>query len=164
MQVSQPDHRRQKADRHLQRRGILCDPFEYPLSSLRVLPGSPDQRAGRRFVAQGLTRRLTCRYYINNSRYMDNENALLAFAALGQPTRLDVFRLLIKAGGKGMSAGEIGVALDVRAHELERRVALALQVLCRAEGQRNPPRCRHRPRVEPDLSRRSGEVNHARPA
>ena len=45
---------------------------------------------------------------------MDNENALQAFAALGQQTRLDVFRLLIKAGGKGMSAGEIGVVLDVR--------------------------------------------------
>ncbi|MFG6500360.1 ArsR/SmtB family transcription factor [Sulfitobacter sp. 1A13191] len=59
---------------------------------------------------------------------MDNENALQAFAALGQPTRLDVFRLLIKAGGKGMSAGEIGTALDVR----QNTMSANLSVLSRA--------------------------------
>ncbi|MFG6561500.1 ArsR/SmtB family transcription factor [Sulfitobacter sp. 1A15299] len=59
---------------------------------------------------------------------MDNENALQAFAALGQPTRLDVFRLLIKAGGKGMSAGEIGTALDVR----QNTMSANLSVLARA--------------------------------
>ena len=36
---------------------------------------------------------------------MDKNHALDAFAALSQSTRLDVFRLLIKAGDAGMSAG-----------------------------------------------------------
>jgi ArsR family transcriptional regulator, arsenate/arsenite/antimonite-responsive transcriptional repressor len=45
---------------------------------------------------------------------MDKNDALDAFAALSQSTRLDVFRLLIKAGEKGMSAGDISGALGVR--------------------------------------------------
>ncbi|MGR3723319.1 helix-turn-helix domain-containing protein, partial [Abyssibius alkaniclasticus] len=45
---------------------------------------------------------------------MDKLDALSAFAALGQSTRLDVFRLLMQAGRAGMLAGEIGAALDVR--------------------------------------------------
>jgi len=45
---------------------------------------------------------------------MDNKNALDAFAALSQSTRLDVFRLLIKAGDVGMSAGDISGTLGVR--------------------------------------------------
>lgn len=44
---------------------------------------------------------------------MDKNNALDAFAALSQPTRLDVFRLLIKAGEEGMSAGDISATLNV---------------------------------------------------
>lgn len=45
---------------------------------------------------------------------MDKNHALDAFAALSQPTRLDVFRLLIKAGDAGMTAGDIGETLGVR--------------------------------------------------
>ncbi|CAM4407983.1 ArsR/SmtB family transcription factor [Palleronia rufa] len=45
---------------------------------------------------------------------MDKNHALDAFAALSQSTRLDVFRLLIKAGDTGMSAGDIGDTLGVR--------------------------------------------------
>src|SRR5260370_39421864 len=30
--------------------------------------------------------------YIDNSRYMESDDAILAFAALAQPTRLDVFK------------------------------------------------------------------------
>ena len=39
---------------------------------------------------------------------MDVKSALAAMSALGQETRLDVFRLLVKAGPEGMPAGEIG--------------------------------------------------------
>ncbi len=49
---------------------------------------------------------------------MDNRDALSAFSALSQPTRLDVFRLLIKAGPEGMSAGRIGEVLKVRQNTL----------------------------------------------
>ena len=45
---------------------------------------------------------------------MDRNHALDAFAALSQSTRLDVFRLLVKAGDAGMSAGDIGDTLGVR--------------------------------------------------
>lgn len=45
---------------------------------------------------------------------MDNKITLAAFAALSQQTRLDVFRLLIKAGEEGLAAGEIGKILKVR--------------------------------------------------
>ncbi|MEP4031327.1 metalloregulator ArsR/SmtB family transcription factor [Roseibium polysiphoniae] len=44
---------------------------------------------------------------------MEKEVALDALAALGQETRLDVFRLLVKAGQEGMTAGSISEALGV---------------------------------------------------
>ena len=46
---------------------------------------------------------------------MDELKVLEAFAALSQPIRLDVFRLLIKAGKIGMSAGDISIDQAVRA-------------------------------------------------
>ncbi|WBU56923.1 ArsR/SmtB family transcription factor [Paracoccus sediminicola] len=55
---------------------------------------------------------------------MDKKIALDAFAALGQPTRLDVFRLLIRAGQEGMSAGEIAAALDVRQNTMSANLAV----------------------------------------
>lgn len=48
----------------------------------------------------------------------DSDQALLAFAALSQPTRLDVFRLLITAGAQGLAAGEISERLAVRQNTL----------------------------------------------
>ena len=55
---------------------------------------------------------------------MDKNNALDAFAALGQPVRLDVFRLLVKAGTQGMSAGQISDALDVRQNTMSANLAI----------------------------------------
>jgi ArsR family transcriptional regulator, arsenate/arsenite/antimonite-responsive transcriptional repressor len=43
--------------------------------------------------------------------YMDKKAALTAMAALGQETRLDVFRLLVQAGDEGVPAGEIASRL-----------------------------------------------------
>jgi ArsR family transcriptional regulator len=43
---------------------------------------------------------------------MEKKLALAALAALGQETRLDVFRLLVKAGSEGVPAGEIAAQLD----------------------------------------------------
>ena len=57
---------------------------------------------------------------------MDTSDALCAFAALGQPTRLDAFRLLIRAGPDGMVAGEIGAALDVRQNTLSANLSVLL--------------------------------------
>ena len=55
---------------------------------------------------------------------MDKESALSALAALSQPTRLDTFRLLIKAGPEGMTAGRIGEALNVRQNTLSANLAV----------------------------------------
>lgn len=42
---------------------------------------------------------------------MNKLSALSALAALGQDTRLETFRLLVKAGAKGMPAGDIASRL-----------------------------------------------------
>ncbi|WP_050525344.1 ArsR/SmtB family transcription factor [Pseudorhodobacter aquimaris] len=55
---------------------------------------------------------------------MDKTYALDAFAALSQTTRLDVFRLLIKAGEQGMSAGEIGDVLNVRQNTMSANLSI----------------------------------------
>ena len=43
---------------------------------------------------------------------MDEPQALAAFAALSQETRLRIVRLLVQAGPEGMAAGAIGKAVD----------------------------------------------------
>ncbi|MBR9844108.1 MAG: helix-turn-helix transcriptional regulator [Rhodobacteraceae bacterium] len=57
---------------------------------------------------------------------MEKNDALAAFSALSQPTRLDVFRLLVPAGEVGMSAGEIATALDVRQNTLSANLSVLL--------------------------------------
>jgi Predicted transcriptional regulator len=42
---------------------------------------------------------------------MDKKLSLAALAALGQETRLDIFRLLVRAGAEGVPAGEIASRL-----------------------------------------------------
>ena len=44
---------------------------------------------------------------------MESENAILALAALAQPTRLEVFRMLVKHEPEGFAAGDIAKALAV---------------------------------------------------
>ncbi|MCC5780300.1 helix-turn-helix transcriptional regulator [Nitratireductor sp. B36] len=44
---------------------------------------------------------------------MQKTEAIDALAALGQETRLDVFRLLVKAGPEGLPAGEVALRLGV---------------------------------------------------
>lgn len=58
---------------------------------------------------------------------MDTKYALKAFAALSQSTRLDVFRLLIKAGEAGMSAGDISDSLDVRQNTMSANLSILAQ-------------------------------------
>lgn len=57
---------------------------------------------------------------------MDIKNAHLVFAALGQPTRLKIFRLLIKVGPKGIVAGDIGETLGVRQNTLSANLSSLL--------------------------------------
>ena len=49
---------------------------------------------------------------------MDQDDALAAFDALSQSTRLDVFRLLVRAGPAGLAAGTIAETLGIRQNTL----------------------------------------------
>lgn len=49
---------------------------------------------------------------------MEEERALVAFAALSQETRLRIVRLLIQAGPEGMAAGSIGEAIGATTSRL----------------------------------------------
>lgn len=58
---------------------------------------------------------------------MDRTDALDAFAALSQPTRLDVFRLLVMAGDEGMVAGQISDKLAVRQNTMSANLSILVQ-------------------------------------
>jgi DNA-binding transcriptional ArsR family regulator len=55
---------------------------------------------------------------------MDKSDALSSFAALAQETRLDVLKLLIKAGEQGLSAGEIGERLSIKQNTMSANLAV----------------------------------------
>lgn len=59
---------------------------------------------------------------------MDKASSLSALAALGQETRLDIFRLLVKAGPEGVPAGEIALRLGA----VQNTVSTHLKVLTQA--------------------------------
>ncbi len=55
---------------------------------------------------------------------MDKPSALTAFAALSQDTRLDAFRILIRAGEDGMAAGDIATALNARQNTMSTNLSV----------------------------------------
>lgn len=57
---------------------------------------------------------------------MDKSDALTAFAALSQDTRLDAFRLLVQAGDKGMLAGAIAETLEVRQNTMSTNLSVLM--------------------------------------
>lgn len=65
---------------------------------------------------------------------MDTESAILAFAALAQPTRLAVFRLLVEREPDGAPAGEIAHAFAVPHNTLSSHLAVLTRAgLARSE-------------------------------
>ncbi|MDX5362934.1 MAG: ArsR family transcriptional regulator [Pseudazoarcus pumilus] len=50
------------------------------------------------------------------------EHILAALNALGQGTRLEAFRLLVRAGPQGLSVGELALRLDVPVSTLSRHL------------------------------------------
>lgn len=54
---------------------------------------------------------------------MIKDEAILAFLALGQGTRLDAFRLLVTQGPKGLPVTEIADRLDVNISTLSRHLS-----------------------------------------
>jgi len=68
---------------------------------------------------------------------MEKSNAVAALAALAQDNRLDVYRLLVRAGPEGMPAGEIATALRLAPNTLTfhfGRLRMAGLVTVRREG------------------------------
>lgn len=57
---------------------------------------------------------------------MDILKATEAFAALSQPSRLDAFRLLVKAGKAGVTAGDVARHLHVRQNTMSANLAVLL--------------------------------------
>jgi ArsR family transcriptional regulator len=55
---------------------------------------------------------------------MEMEEAILALAALAQPTRLDAFRLIVRHAPEGLPAGEIARALAVPHNTLSTHLAV----------------------------------------
>lgn len=54
---------------------------------------------------------------------METENAVAALAALAQQNRLDVFRLLVRAGRDGLPAGQIAERLGIASPTLSFHLA-----------------------------------------
>lgn len=54
---------------------------------------------------------------------MELEIASKSFEALGSPTRLSIYRILVQAGGSGLSVGDIQQRLDVPASTLSHHIA-----------------------------------------
>jgi DNA-binding transcriptional ArsR family regulator len=68
---------------------------------------------------------------------MDSNNATAALAALAQGTRLETFRLLIRAGADGLPAGIIARELDIPANTLSAHLSVLAHaglVTSRREG------------------------------
>lgn len=67
---------------------------------------------------------------------MDAYQAILAFSALAQPTRLDVFRLLMGHEPDGLPAGEIARHMDVPHNTMSTHLAILTRAgLIEAERQ-----------------------------
>jgi len=58
---------------------------------------------------------------------MESSQAIDALAALSQQTRLEAFRLLIKAGSPRMQAGDIANALGVRQNTISANLNILLR-------------------------------------
>ncbi|MBU1175997.1 MAG: metalloregulator ArsR/SmtB family transcription factor [Alphaproteobacteria bacterium] len=57
----------------------------------------------------------------------DEKSAAQALSALGHEVRLQVFRLLVRAGDKGLSVGEIGTHLGVPPSTLAHHLSALVQ-------------------------------------
>lgn len=65
---------------------------------------------------------------------MDKNDALSALSALGQDTRLEVFRLLVRAGPQGVAAGEVAARLGTVQNTMSSHLKILSQAgLIRAE-------------------------------
>ena len=83
---------------------------------------------------------------------MESEQAILAFAALAQPTRLDVFRLLLEHEPDGLPAGDVARHIGVPHNTMSTHlVTLTRAGLIDAERQGKQLICSVRPEALREL-------------
>lgn len=83
---------------------------------------------------------------------MDTQQAALRLEALGNPTRLSVYRMLVRAGDAGVSVGQLQAALDIAPSTLSHHVkALVIAGLIQQERRSTTLVCRARYDVMRDL-------------
>jgi ArsR family transcriptional regulator len=68
---------------------------------------------------------------------MKIDDAAARLEALGNPTRLRIFRALVRAGGEGMSVGKLQLRLDVAASTLSHHLKTLLMVGLIAQERRS---------------------------
>ena len=111
-------------------RRIALEPLKiiYPfIRGARGMPGARctcDLVCNGGFSSAGIPASLDRLPYIHKSGYMESEQAILALAALAQPTRLDVFRLLVKHEPEGLAAGDVAKALAVPQNTMSSHLAI----------------------------------------
>ena len=66
--------------------------------------------------------------HFDNHRTMQISDAVLKLSALSHTSRLEVFRLLVRHGDQGLSAGEIAEQMEIQPNTL----SFHLKELCRA--------------------------------
>ena len=111
--------------------GVRISPLGVEMTPVRAAPSvafrEKEKLMAQPIASNGAPRNrhgLTGGHCIDNSRYMEQTDAITAFAALAQPTRLDAFRLLVKAGPDGMAAGEIADALGARQNTMSANLSV----------------------------------------
>lgn len=67
---------------------------------------------------------LTQPHQFHKSGYMETEKAVLALAALSQPTRLEAFRTLVRHEPEGLAAGDLARLLEVPQNTLSAHLAI----------------------------------------
>jgi ArsR family transcriptional regulator len=72
--------------------------------------------------------RLTCLCERGTFLPMKTDDAAARLEALGNPTRLQVYRALVRAGGAGMSVGKLQAKLDLPASTLSHHLKTLLSV------------------------------------
>jgi len=82
------------------------------IRSADVVP-SPPRRDGVRAPSTEGPSGLTQPNHFDDTRNMESNDAVAALAALAQATRLEIFRLLVRAGPAGLHVGAINEALDI---------------------------------------------------
>jgi len=73
---------------------------------------------------RGAHKSLANTHSVRYSRHMDLETSVIALSALAQPTRLEVFRLLVRNEPNGLPAGEIAKQLDVPHNTMSTHLAI----------------------------------------